>query len=898
AATGLLRHIDARRGVVDESLEKAATLLAQRTDVGQLLIQAMTQSSDGARTASVQHRLARLAAGAAATPQEARAVLTGAVRTSGVDVATIATLLDTYPSGEASAKLSALTSIVAEQPLGADAAAEALLETGRDVAATLAVARDASNIESRMVAAATLRRLGRVRDAKTVLADVNLSQASRDMALGVVASRAANAGAAGDPVTARELAATITGDSAIAARTKALCEIAAGSAAGARAALDPLIRGELAGASVDDYLLAADLALRENASGEVPALLAKARELDASDERVHEAFAALYSPQGAMPNEQLLGEAMREMRAAIPGSQLLRLLIAQDQAQRGLWRQAMPNLQALVNERGRPAEALDSLVRVWERNADDATLAEAERLLQARLANRPESTPWMLAYSRVLMRNKKTAEADNLLAAGIESLQSEMLMRQREFVLREGLKQPEAADALMQQRLALAPPTLANKLELATIAARQGRGLDALRELAEAAPLAGTMQLPQARNVVALVSNVKPEELRELSQHESEGIVQFMEAARKLQRFAPASELARAQLLAQARPGNSAELLALCKELQPVSEQIATFAIVRIVETLRARPDHSPLIRFLGTFALDAETPDPGLVNEWLVRTAVRGNLDDARFLIDNVRDLELANTIVAQYSDAELPNELPRAKAEVAYVLSNLATSVMRDAMSNTCLELCLSLYPKHPWAANNLAYQMLEHGGDMQRIESLVEVAYSQLSDEASVIDTKGWLRYKQGQLDDVQLADGTVREGAITLIERAVTMVEARGDDNAELYDHLGDALWQRDRAAQGGEPADRARAVELWRKAIKSLDEELVMRRNIELPGLPRVAEIKAHRNRVESKRLAAETSGQPAVSPMSVPPTLTPRPEPAPIDIDAIWNLNRQRQLQE
>jgi hypothetical protein len=118
----------------------------------------------------------------------------------------------------------------------------------------------------------------------------------------------------------------------------------------------------------------------------------------------------------------------------------------------------------------------------------------------------------------------------------------------------------------------------------------------------------------------------------------------------------------------------------------------------------------------------------------------------------------------------------------------------------------------------------------------------------------------------------------------------MVAAEGNENAELFDHLGDALWQRN----AGD--DRERAIEMWAQAAATLSRDILARRNLEMPGLPRLAEMEAHRKRLEEKAEAAKTSGSPIVSPMSVPATFTPRPEPAPIDIDEIWE--RQRQLEQ
>jgi hypothetical protein len=163
-----------------------------------------------------------------------------------------------------------------------------------------------------------------VRDAQLALQNISPSELPVQLQLGLAVSQAANAAAAGAPEIAANIADGLAARqseaaSAVEIRALVLCLVQAGRVSDARAALERLTAGSVPGVTVDDYLLAADLAVRENAVATVAPLLIKARTLDATDERVHEAFAALYSATGPSPNEQLLGEAMRELRAAVPG---------------------------------------------------------------------------------------------------------------------------------------------------------------------------------------------------------------------------------------------------------------------------------------------------------------------------------------------------------------------------------------------------------------------------------------------------------------------------------------------------------------------------------------------------------------------------------------------------
>jgi tetratricopeptide (TPR) repeat protein len=57
------------------------------------------------------------------------------------------------------------------------------------------------------------------------------------------------------------------------------------------------------------------------------------------------------------------------------------------------------------------------------------------------------------------------------------------------------------------------------------------------------------------------------------------------------------------------------------------------------------------------------------------------------------------------------------------------------------------LQVQPDYPLAANNLAYLMLEHGGNPNVALSLAQTARKGLPELANTADTLGWAYYKQG-------------------------------------------------------------------------------------------------------------------------------------------------------
>jgi len=84
------------------------------------------------------------------------------------------------------------------------------------------------------------------------------------------------------------------------------------------------------------------------------------------------------------------------------------------------------------------------------------------------------------------------------------------------------------------------------------------------------------------------------------------------------------------------------------------------------------------------------------------------------------------------------------------------------------------LEIQPDYSLAANNLAYVMLEHGGNVNVALSLAQTARKGLPNEAFSADTLGWAYYKQG-----------VYNAAIETLQEAVTA----NPINPTYHYHLG-------------------------------------------------------------------------------------------------------------
>ncbi len=104
------------------------------------------------------------------------------------------------------------------------------------------------------------------------------------------------------------------------------------------------------------------------------------------------------------------------------------------------------------------------------------------------------------------------------------------------------------------------------------------------------------------------------------------------------------------------------------------------------------------------------------------------------------------------------------------------------------------LSLSPGQPLVLNYLGYSLADMGVKLDEARTMVESAVERRPNDGFIVDSLGWVFYRQGLYQD-----------AVTALERAAEL------DPAEpvINDHLGDAYWMVDR---------RREAEAQWRRAL--------------------------------------------------------------------------------
>jgi len=89
------------------------------------------------------------------------------------------------------------------------------------------------------------------------------------------------------------------------------------------------------------------------------------------------------------------------------------------------------------------------------------------------------------------------------------------------------------------------------------------------------------------------------------------------------------------------------------------------------------------------------------------------------------------------------------------------------------------LEIKPENPLASNNLAYVMLQSGGNVDMALSLARTARRGMPDSPSAADTLGWVFYQKGAY-----------QSAVDLFQEALKLGEKnKAPDDANVHYHLG-------------------------------------------------------------------------------------------------------------
>jgi tetratricopeptide (TPR) repeat protein len=108
------------------------------------------------------------------------------------------------------------------------------------------------------------------------------------------------------------------------------------------------------------------------------------------------------------------------------------------------------------------------------------------------------------------------------------------------------------------------------------------------------------------------------------------------------------------------------------------------------------------------------------------------------------------------------------------------------------------LTISPNHPLASNNLAFVILEQGGNVDVAMGLAQTARRGMPDSPNAADTLGWAYYHKG-----------IYQSAISQFQEALRLEEKRGQpDDADVHYHLGLAYEKANQNALARQQLEKA------------------------------------------------------------------------------------------
>ncbi len=567
---------------------------------------------------------------------------------------------------------------------------------------------------------------------------------------------------------------------------------------------------------------------------------------DATHEQAYHVLTAVYGPGGPLADPAKLRDAARRLFNENPDSRLYQQLVAEESLSRRRYEQALEQALNLYETQPSDTASLKMAVSAW-RNMN--RLEDAARWLKQKLNDRPGDPHLMEQWATVqlIMNRAETAltyleqevDADPLNYAALRLLESTY----------QAAGRLDRAVELGEQRLLGRPAGIRRELELASLYGGTQRETQSLQRLELVLQQADVATRPQLVAAVSLAARVD-----ESVAGRNDLVVALSEAT--AQRFDQLPlELYRPGLLVLAgRQADSgvfkafAERVALDVRKRGDDEQQEALQWQRLAQQLvdAGHPQaaaEAAMARVLVQRGFEDEGAHSVLcLAAFSAQAAVGGQAENS---IAFMRELRQRNRLPLWPAINGTPDLV-----QSLYELSQMYHILGDEDGAAVILRELIGIQPQHAMALNNLGYMLIERGDSDERTIRMIELAASLDPNEPNILDTIGWLRYKQGKFDNaVNDAANDVDDAAVNVVEEnadaAVSVAEQRAADVAvvegalsyiqkandidtspspEALDHLGDVHW---RLGQERE------AVNSWNRVIDLLSDRREIRQTIEM-----------------------------------------------------------------
>jgi tetratricopeptide (TPR) repeat protein len=201
---------------------------------------------------------------------------------------------------------------------------------------------------------------------------------------------------------------------------------------------------------------------------------------------------------------------------------------------------------------------------------------------------------------------------------------------------------------------------------------------------------------------------------------------------------------------------------------------------------------------------------------------AKQGRLDDARSYLRRVAADNPGDGVQLTVAEAQLLREANRnqdafqllsealqkdpEQPELLYDYALTAEKLDRFDVLESNLRKLIEVRPEHAHAYNALGYSFAERNMRLPEARKLIERALELAPDDYFIMDSMGWVLYRQGDL-----------KGAMEQLRRAYN-----GRPDAEIGAHLGEVLWV---------SGERDEANRVWQESLKASPDNETLQKTI-------------------------------------------------------------------
>ncbi len=572
-------------------------------------------------------------------------------------------------------------------------------------------------------------------------------------------------------------------------------------------------------------------------------------ELDPTIEEAYGGLISLYMPGGPLHNRELLADTIGRLREVIPSSRTLRWIRARELLSERQFAAAARELVSLAEEEPSPA-IVDALITAWLQTGETE---RAESWLRERRRERPMDRVPVLGLSRVLASTERAEQGATLLKDWLERFPTDQAVsRQLERILREALGRTEEADRLALRRIGDDPRSLAAAIELAGILIRRDEHAEAGEAIADVAgspaPLNEQQRTALHRAVFQIAERAKSvESLRPIT-------LSIFDALEQREESLPlALHNVRLEVMAGSDNVDSGQILAALGRAAAEHARYETDLYLQTAILLGRASRSEEALDVISEAGRRAGQSDARVLELWTQLAVSLLDVNEAEAAINTAFDAGVVRDLATRLLNSAPPE--PRdAAASLAFSVGAIFSASEREEAGDRLFRLALRYNPRHPMANNNLGYRMVERGERLEEAQQMLKIAYEEQPQSVAIIDSLGWVRYKLGMIEDELDQEGNVvREGAVSLLERATRMAAGRTDP--VIHDHLGDAYWRVGR---------REDALERWVHARDRVEAEL-------LSQTERQEELESHLRRLQAKIRAARNDQEPRIAPLGEAP---------------------------